>query len=379
MALLRRGDTYLMYVGHLWHRGWSVIDITSPEDAHVVGFIEGPPNTWTGQVDVTDELLVTGLERIPEGWGGDEHGSFAEGMIVWDLQDPLQPIEIGRYHTGSAGTHRNSIGPEGLVHLAAHSPGKSGRLYQVVDCRAGGDPKLVGSFGLPEQSGPVGNAEGISLHGPPVPVDDLVYLPYGRAGLVVVRGQSDSGDFEEVGRLGFSPPFLGHIGVHSVVPLRGGQLLLACSETVQEDCQDALGHISLIDGTAPEAMRLLSVFPVPQPTPEEGFPNYCMKGGRFGPHNIYQHRHNVGASQDEDLVFATYFNAGLRVYDIADPLLPREIAFFVPPDPENRYGPQPKGRLVAQTEDVIVDDRGFIFASHKNQGIWCLRLKGDSG
>jgi hypothetical protein len=104
-----------------------------------------------------------------------------------------------------------------------------------------------------------------------------------------------------------------------------------------------------------------------------------MKGGRFGPHNIYQHRHNVGASQDEDLVFATYFNAGLRVYDIADPLLPREIAFFVPPDPENRYGPQPKGRLVAQTEDVIVDDRGFIFASHKNQGIWCLRLKGDSG
>jgi hypothetical protein len=379
MALLRRGSRYLMYVGHLWHRGWSVVDITEPEDPRVLNFLEGPENTWTCQVDVSQDFLLTGLEHIPDGWGASEHQENEEGVIVWDLHDPHHPVPAGRYRTGSAGTHRNLIDAHGFAHLSAHSPGRAGRVYQVLDCRSARVPELVGSFELPEQLGSGHDTHGVSLHGPPVPLGDLVYLPYGRSGVVVVRRQMPGRSFEEVGRLGFSPPFLSHIGVHSVLPLRSRQLLLACSETTQEDCLDPLGHISLIDASRPDRLRLLSVLPAPRPGPEEGYANYCQKGGRFGPHNIYQQYHNYGAWQGEDLVFATYFNAGLRVYEITDPLLPREVGFFVPPDPSRRYGTQPKGKLVAQSEDVVVDDRGFIFVSHKNQGIWCLRRSHDGG
>lgn len=77
---------------------------------------------------------------------------------------------------------------------------------------------------------------------------------------------------------------------------------------------------------------------------------------------------------DENRVFLSYFNAGLRVYDIRDERMPREIAYFVPRDPETRLGPLPRSRLVCQTEDVIVDARRNIFISDKNQGIHVLRL-----
>jgi hypothetical protein len=46
----------------------------------------------------------------------------------------------------------------------------------------------------------------------------------------------------------------------------------------------------------------------------------------------------------------------------------------VPADPKTRNGLKPT-KLVAQSEDVIVDRRGFIYVSDKNHGIHVLRLK----
>jgi hypothetical protein len=77
----------------------------------------------------------------------------------------------------------------------------------------------------------------------------------------------------------------------------------------------------------------------------------------------------------DDLAYLTYFNAGLRVYDIRDPRAPTEVAYFIPPDPKTRIGTKPS-KLVAQSEDVLVDRRGFIYISDKNLGIYILQLKG---
>ena len=76
----------------------------------------------------------------------------------------------------------------------------------------------------------------------------------------------------------------------------------------------------------------------------------------------------------DDIAYLTYFNAGLRIYDIRDARTPKEIAYFIPPDPKTRIGTKPS-KLVAQTEDVLVDRRGFIYISNKNQGVWILKLK----
>jgi len=36
----------------------------------------------------------------------------------------------------------------------------------------------------------------------------------------------------------------------------------------------------------------------------------------------------------------------------------------------------PKGKLVAQTEDVLVDSRGYIYITDKNQGLYILKYTG---
>jgi hypothetical protein len=77
------------------------------------------------------------------------------------------------------------------------------------------------------------------------------------------------------------------------------------------------------------------------------------------------------------LMYLTYFNAGLRVFDISNARLPREVGYFIPPDPVKRYGPVPT-RLVEQTEDVLVDRRGYVYVTNKNQGLWILRYTGRS-
>jgi hypothetical protein len=97
-------------------------------------------------------------------------------------------------------------------------------------------------------------------------------------------------------------------------------------------------------------------------------------GGRFGPHNHHHPNHQPCLEQRDDIAYLTYFSAGLRVYDIRDPRTPKEIACFIPPDPKERIGAKPS-RLVAQVEDVLVDRRGCIYISEKNQGIYILRLK----
>lgn len=51
----------------------------------------------------------------------------------------------------------------------------------------------------------------------------------------------------------------------------------------------------------------------------------------------------------ERLVFATYFSAGLRVYDLADPAQPEEVAHWIPE--------LPPGQPVAQLNDLFVNAR----------------------
>jgi hypothetical protein len=79
---------------------------------------------------------------------------------------------------------------------------------------------------------------------------------------------------------------------------------------------------------------------------------------RFGPHNLHENR--AGSYRSERLLFATYFNAGVRVYDVADPEAPREVAFWV-------SEPAP-GQPDAQANDLFVDADGLIWVSDRVGG-----------
>ena len=148
--------------------------------------------------------------------------------------------------------------------------------------------------------------------------------------------------------------FQSFIAVHSAVPLNGRPLVVVNSEAISERCDEPLGYAGIVDVKDERDPRLISLFPLPQPPSEAPYKNFCEKGGRFGPHNQHQWQYQPILQHDENICYLTYFNAGLRVYDVSDERLVKEIAFFVPPDPLKQNGPLPKSKLVNQTEDVEI-------------------------
>jgi hypothetical protein len=256
-------------------------------------------------------------------------------------------------------------------------PGFQGHIYENVDPSDPARPRQVGGWWLEGQfldGGESGLPEGTSLHAPFVS-GDLAYLAYGAAGLVILDIADPSAP-RLLSHLPIAPPFNPVIAAHTAVPLPERGLLLLNSEAIEEGCDEPLCFAVLVDISDPASPRLLSSFPVPRPPAGADYANFCERGGRFG-HNVHQGQGNPAPLQTNDLVFLTWFNGGLRVYDIRDPRLPCEIASFLPPDPLERRGVLPK-TLVVQTEDVVVDARGYIYVTDKNHGLYALRLAADS-
>lgn len=375
LAIQEVNGAWYLYVGHLWHRGWTVLDVTDPHRPEVVNFIEGPANTWTIQMEVQDGLMITALEQMPASWGGDPSAPFEEGVLIWDVRDdPVRPRLLSHFRTGGTGTHRNGYPGGRYVHLAAGMPGYSGNIYVILDIDDPTHPVEAGRWWVPGQHVAGGETPepSVSLHGPPFAVGDLAYLPYGAAGMIILN-ISDVTRPGLVGRLDFAPPFNPNIAVHSVLPLPARGVAVANSEAIATRGNEPLNHASTVDISDPSRPRLLATFPVPTPPMGAPFGSFYDRGGRFGPHNTNMAYHSPFTDHSDRLIYLTYFNAGLRIVNIEDPRNPYEVGYFLPPDPVQRFGPQPPDALVLQSEDVLVDARGNIYLSNKNQGLWILR------
>jgi hypothetical protein len=249
-------------------------------------------------------------------------------MIV-DISDPAHPVEAGRFAT--AGMLETDVEPYDMA-----------RLHGPADVRGA-----------------------------------LAFLPFGGAGFIIANIE-DPANIKEISRLDFGPLFgPTFLSVHTTTPYLERNLVIVNGEAIAENCQEALNFAGLVDISDLVAPRLIAQFPTPQPPEGEPLDYFCTHGGRFGPHNQNQLQHNPLVENQTDRVYLTYFGGGLRIYDIATPVNPQEIGWFLPPDPTERRGPLPRGALVVQTEDVLVDTRGYIYISHKNQGIWVLRYTGE--
>jgi hypothetical protein len=384
-AMHRDGARWYLYCSHLWHCGWSVFDVTDPSHPELLNWIEGPPNTWTIQVQAADGKLITGLERIAgahearaQAWGHDPAKPWDEGVLVWDLEQPASPRLLGRFRTGGVGTHRNFYAGGRYVHLAANMSGFRGHIYVVIDISDPSRPSEVSRWWWPGQDLAGGESQSTqgSLHGPPYVVGERAWLSYGREGAVLL----DVGDISAprfVSRFSIGD-FGSVLGVHTYLPLADRNLAVVSTEAILEDGRDSANLVALLDIADETRPRALSILPVPAPDAEAPYRSYFAKGGKFGPHNVHMPHEHLCYARVGALLHVTYFNAGLRLYDIRDPCYPREIAYFVPADPPQRLGqPSVPTRLVAQSEEVLVDARGYIYLSDKNYGLTILRYTGE--
>ena len=370
---------WYIYFAHFWIPGWSIVDVTDPANPKYLKTVPGPKNTETCQVQVAEGIMITNLEKpiVPEDKEKSAAQPYEEGIYIWDVKDPVNPKRLGHFKTGATGTHRNHWEGGRYVHLSASARGFAGNIYVIVDIADPAKPVEVGRWWLPEQwaaGGATLTRQWVALHGPAYPEGDRAYLGYGGGGMVILD-ISDITLPKLVSRLQFNPPLGSWLACHTALPLSRRKLVLASSEAIAEGGQTAepLNYAGIIDVSDEKNPRLISLLPLPEPPPGAPYKNFCEKGGRFGPHNFHHSQRQPHLEDRDDRIYLTYFNAGLRVYDISDPFLPREIAYYVPPDPEKRVGPMPRAKLVAQSEEVIVDKRGYIYVTDKNHGLFILR------
>jgi hypothetical protein len=109
--------------------------------------------------------------------------------------------------------------------------------------------------------------------------------------------------------------------------------------------------------------------------------DFCSRGGRFGTHSSNE---NMTPIYYKRVMFFAHFNAGVRAVDIRDPYHPKEIAYYIPavtPNSDQRCVKRQDGSdhcaKVVQTNNVEVDDRGYIYiVDRANNGMHILELTG---
>jgi hypothetical protein len=224
-------------------------------------------------------------------------------------------------------------------------------------------------------SGPING-----FHGPANISPDGKMLTTGYMPDVINLDISDPSQPKLIGKLQMTPPFasVGAQSLHTTLPLWDRKLVYVSSEAMDERCRDnGMNFAGLIDNSDPTKPRLISIFPPPVPPKNAPYKNFCDKGGRFGPHNTNQEIHNSAVQQPGNLIYIAYFNAGLRIFDISDPQLPKEVGYFMPPE---RPGlPEHTGAhasTINWSEEVAVDARGNIYLNDDKWGTFVLRYTG---
>jgi len=378
MSIQQANGHWYMYAGAQNDRGWAVLDITNPSDPSVVNWIPGPKNTRTVQVDIADGKMITGLERSQGGGDTDPSKPWDDGVLIWSLADPIHPTLLGQYHTGGLGTHRNGYYGGKYMYLAAGVNGYSGNIFVIVDISDPAHPVEVSRWAPPELKLADPNAlntawpHGHGLHGPPEIVGNLAYLGFDNK--MVILDISDVRNPKEVSELSFDPPFHMLFAVHTVLPFPSRKIVETNSEGF---CGDGPSQASLIDVSDPAKPQVLSYFPVPVPPPGAPYRDFCERSPGFGAHNVNMLFHNPSIDHADNIIYMTYTNAGLRVFDISDARLPKEIGYFIPPNTTKKelFGPNGKPP-VSNGAEVVVDTRGYIYMSDRSQGIWILKYTG---
>ena len=357
MQIMRNGD--VLYVGHMgdFGVGTSVVDISDLAQPRVVRQIPVPRGTHSHKVQLAGDLLLANHEQYPYGVGVPE----SSGLIVYDVSKAADPKRIGFLAVDGLGVHRIWWTGGRYAYASARENGIRNRFLIVVDLADPTRPRLASRWWWPGQAEndqarlPEDNDVGahhVIVQG------DRAYGGYFDQGVVVYAVRND-GSLDLIASLAW--PEGGHAHTHTALPLGERKLLAVTDEAIEPNCEGAPKNVHLVDVSDERHPREVSRFPVP-----EG--DWCSRGLRFGPHNLHENR--PGTFQSDRIVFVTYFNAGLRVYDTADPRAPREIASFVPE--------APAGQPVIQFNDVLVDREGTIFVTDRVRGGLYI-LKGTMG
>jgi hypothetical protein len=376
MQLARDGRRVLWLAHESAPKNFTAVDVSDPRAPKVIAQTDLPhAQVRSNSLEVAGDLMAVAYQVT-------KFGLKPAGFELFDISVPEKPRSISFFDASgphSRGCHQLWFVDGKTVHMACadpelkpHNP-KDDQVYRIIDVSNPSQPRAVGRWHLPgtmqgdDAPAPQRLAAkfdaGFRAHNTNVYPErpDRCYLGYLDGGIMVLDISEPSRP-QLVSRWTNSPPYNGFS--HTVLPLFERDLLVVSDESIMDHAADWPKLVWILD--ARDERHLVSIATLPAP-PVDAFRS---RGGRFGAHNLHENPPVPGAWKSDQVVLGTFFNAGVRAYDISDPYAPREVAYFVPPAPEG----SPAGS--AQINDVFVDDRGIVFTVDRHAGgLYTLEMK----
>jgi len=350
-------------------KNFTGVDVSDPRAPKVVVQTELPqPFMRSNSLETVGDIMAVAYQV-------QKHGQKPAGFELFDISVPESPKSIACVDAsgpGSRGVHQLWFCDGETVHMAAGAPDfvannpLDDQFYRAFDVRNPSKPVEVSRWWLPgtrqgdgaplpERHQPPRHDMGFRAHNTNVYPQrpDRVYLGYIDGGMLILD-ISDRADPKPLCRWDNSPPFSGF--THTVLPLFERELLVVTDESVVDDAKDWPKLIWIIDGRD-------ETNPVPIATcPVDDVEDYSRRGGRFGAHNIHENVPVPTSWHSDRYILGTFFNGGLRAYDIANPYQPREVGAFVPP--------AARGAATGATQlnDVFVDERQVVYTVDRHAG-----------
>ena len=382
-----------VFVGHMFSKGFSIIDVRDPRRPRPVAYVPAPSNTWNIHLQTHEDLLLVinakdmfaasefqDERQYYTGALGKKVGTaevesprarnWTAGMSVYDIKNPEQPRQIAFMPVEGGGIHRLWYTGGRWAYASVLLDGFTDYIFMTIDMADPTSPREAGRYWLPGMNIAAGEtpdwapSRRFGLHHAIVH-GNTAYGAWRDAGLVMMD-VSDHSAPKLIAHRNWSPPYGG--GTHNCLPLPDRGLLVVLDEAVLDNCEDGIKHIWMFNIREPSNPISISTFPVPAER------DYANKGAHFGPHNIYENRPDGLISSDR--IFATYQNAGIRVFDISNPYRPEQIAVFVPPVPNQLMDRRPNRPKVIQSCDVWVSKDGLIYSNDYNGGLFILECLG---
>src|SRR5690242_6980702 len=125
-VMVHRGHAY---VGHMFSKGFSIIDVRDAKNPRAVNYVAAPPNTWTIHLQTHDDLLlvINAKDMFAAAEFADEKAYYqgqlgtvvgtaqaatkpardwTAGVAVYDIAKPAEPRRIGFMAVDGGGIHR---------------------------------------------------------------------------------------------------------------------------------------------------------------------------------------------------------------------------------------------------------------------------------
>ena len=437
----RQGQRWIAYVGHHGgsqlnpltgkqeNNGTSIVDVTDPKQPKYVAHIPGEPvASGPGESGGAQMTRVCDGSQLPRADKNKVYllRSFGNSSHeVWDVTDPAKPNRVTVVVSGLRDTHKSWWECDtGIAFLVSGLPDwRTRRMTQIYDLSDPSEPVFIRNFGLPGQQPGSTGAVPTDLHGDisTGPKGNRLYFGYGTNtnGIVqiidrekLLKGPKDPTEanllYPQIARVDLPPD----MGAHTAFPMLGMQLgefakqkptpgspaaagvehdhggpaapqgiqahrdfVMAVGEAIANECLESRQMVRVLDITTESKPFGIASWTVP-----ESSGNFCNRGGRFGTHSSNE---NFTPIYYGRVLFLAHFNAGVRALDVHDPLQPKEIGYYIPSITERTdrrcigTGAEQRCKIAIQTNNVEVDDRGYIYAVDRaNTGMHILELTG---